>query len=325
MVGALVGGGAANAGDLVSATCSTLVSPPWLDPASHIALLNLGFPGQWDRRTYDWYLRRGFRGICGDILVRAEGTRVVAGMAMGHRQIRIGGGKIVDVHVISAGVTLRAEQGRGHYAALLQMAVERAREQRSAALVGFVTSDNGSGRGLQRLGARAIPSFYVFSGDPPRLRSAVRTLHTRRIGPDEERVAREQAPASHSCAAHFHYAREQDWRDQFVRRPNAVSAVRTGHDSLALVESVGSTDRLQWLACPDGKSARAIAALAAHSAALQRRFFFYTLDPLQAAAAQRAGLRVRKGYLMVQPTGGSPEGWEALAHARWSVQSGDRL
>jgi hypothetical protein len=309
----------------MTSTYTTHVNPKWLDPAGYVAFLNHVFPGQWNRRSYDWYLRRPFNGAEGEILVRADGARIVCGMGMSHRQIRVGADRIVDVHVISAAATLKDEQGRGHYGALLQLALERAREKRSAALLGFVTRSNASGRGLLRLGSRAIPSFYVFSADPPRAAPAARPVRLE-SPPQVERMAQELArrPARVG-SAHFHYARAEDLRQQFVQRPHPVRALRAAPDSLALVESVGSTDRLQWLTCPDGKVSSTIAALAARSAAASRGFFFYTLSPLQAAAARRVGLRVRNGYLMVQPSGCSRHDWETLAAATWSVQSGDRL
>lgn len=108
-------------------------------------------------------------------------------------------------------------------------------------------------------------------------------------------------------------------------RPHPVRTIRLAHDSLALVESVRETDRLQWLACPDEKSAASVATLAAASAAAGRKFFMYTLDPREAAAARRVGLRIRGGYLMLLPTGQSIEGWDRLTNAVWRVQSGDRV
>jgi len=304
---------------------TTLLNPGWLDPAAYIAFLNRAFPGQWDRNAYDWYLARSFRGVPADILVRADGERLLAGMGMSHRQIGVGG-RIVDVGVITAAATLPDQRGQGHYAKLLRMAVEYARDRRYVALLGFVTHDNGSGRGLMRLGSRAIPSFYVHSGHRPAARHpTTRCARDRAALRVRERVARELARSSKARQAHFHYERAEDWESQLIRRPHAVHAVQRGHDSLALVETVGSTDRLQWLACPKEKAVRNIATLAARSESAGKRFFMYTLDGCVAAAAGRAGLRIRSGYLMLQPTGTSSVDWNELAAAAWSVQSGDRL
>ncbi len=131
--------------------------------------------------------------------------------------------------------------------------------------------------------------------------------------------------SSRARDAHFHYARADDREGQLIRRPHTVRAVAWGHDALALLETVGSTDRLQWLACPKEKAVRSIAALTARSTSEGRQFFMYTLDGCVAAAARRAGLRIRTGYLMLQPTGTSGEDWNELAAGTWTVQSGDRL
>ncbi len=301
------------------------ISPQWLDPAAYVAFLNRVFPGQWDRDSYAWYLARTFNGVRAELVLRTVGERIVSGLGMNHRQIRVGAGRAVNVCVISAAATLPAERGRGHYAALLQAALECARERGWAALLGFVTRDNTSGRGLMRLGSRAIPSFYVFSEQRPRIRAAERLLRTERVEQAQERIARELTRTSRAPAAHFYYEQQEDWTQQLMRRPHPVRAVRCGHDSLAVIESVGSTDRLQWLACPHAKAASSIAALAAHSAAAGRQFFTYTLDPLLAKAARRVGLRIREGYLMLLPTGYSTVDWAELARATWAVQSGDRL
>jgi GNAT superfamily N-acetyltransferase len=323
VVGAPVGGGPANAGSDV--TPVSHINPQWLDPAGYVAFLNRAFPGQWDRKAYDWYLRRPFNGVHSDLLLRTRDEQIVAGMGLSHRQIKVGAGRSVNVCVISAAATAPGERGRGHYAALLQLALERARDRGWAAVLGFVTRDNASGRGLTRLGSRSIPSFYVFSGDRPRVRAAARLLRTEPVEQAQERIAGELTRAPRAPAAHFHYERDEDWKSQLVRRPHPVRLVRWGHDSLALMESVGSTDRLQWLACPHEKAARNVAALAADSAAAGRRFFTYTLDALLATAARRAGLRIKEGYLMLLPTGHSTVDWAELVRATWAVQSGDRI
>ena len=303
---------------------STWLNPRWLDPADYIAFLNRVFPGQWDRRAYDWYLGRSFNGVPVDILVRAQGEQILAGLGLGYRQIRVAQ-RIVAVCVISAAATLQEQRGQGHYAELLGMALEHARDRHYAALLGFVTQDNGSGRGLMRLGSRAIPSFYVHSGRRVSARRPTVGLRTGCATVSRERLAHELARSSRTRDARFHYERPDDWERQLIHRPHAVRSVRCGHDSLALVETVQSTDRLQWLACPKEKTVRCISALTARSASQGRQFFMYTLDACVAAAASRAGLRIRRGYLMLQPTGCASSDWNELATAAWSVQSGDRI
>ena len=314
----------------------TQINPRWVDSDSYVAFLNRVFPGQWDRGAYDWYMARDFNGVKSDLLVRAEGDRILAGMVIGSRQIRVGAGGPIDVCIVSAAATLPGERRRGHYAALLQTALEYSRQKGCVALLGFVTRDNGSGRELMRLGSRAIPSFYILSGARARIRHGLHPRATLTTSIAQRPVAlesvlacweRQVAPSDPSIgpAAHFYYGRVEDWKRQFLHRPHSVRAVRLAHDSLALVESVRSTDRMQWLGCPGAKTVRNIVALAAGSAAAGRQFFMYTLDSLLAAAARRVGLKVRDGYFMALPTGYSRGAWDELARASWSVQSGDRI
>ena len=309
---------------------TTQVNPSWLDPEDHTAFLNRAFPGQWDLQTYDWYIARPFNGRRGDVLVQAQGSRLCAALAMIPRQVMVGDWPAIDVAILAAGGTLPEERGRGRYAQLLQTALERARLLGYVALLGFVTAANASGRGLLRMGAHAIRSFYIASAERAALSTSPRARHRTLLTLDS--AARALAPprahrpvGASTPEARFHYEHETDWRRQFIDRPDTVRARRLCHDSVALIESVRGTDRLQYLACPDGKRTASVAALAAASAAARQRFFMYTLDPCAAAAARRIGLRVRDGYLLLQPTGYGGQHWEALAGARWQVQSGDRL
>lgn len=305
----------------MSATVTTHIDPQWLDAVSHRSFLNRVFPGQWDEASYRWYIARPFNGARSENVIRSEGERILSGMTLHDRQIRVDGHGPVDVSVISAAGTLSDERGRGHYERLLQAALGRARERSRVALLGFVTRGNGSGRGLSRLGAHAIPSFYIASPARRLVRHAVRRPFQRPA--TFGRVCEPVVPQVPQ--ARFHYERKHEWQQQFIDRPNRVGTIRLSHDSVALVEPVGDTDRLQWLACPRHKTAANIATLASRSFSASRKFFMYTLDPHHAAAARRVGLRIRDGYLMLLKTGCSPGDWTRLVSATWHVQSGDRL
>jgi len=301
------------------------LNPRWLDPASHIDLLNQGFPGQWNRAAYDWYIARPFRGVDNDTLVVTDDQHILSVMTLCYRQVGTDASRPVDVAVLSSAATQLSEKGRGHYGRLLEAARERALARGCAALLGFVTRDNVSGKGLTHRGARALPSFYIVSVSG---RGTARRPNGCRIALG----AAEHAPAalahgesSPTGTVRFLYERAGDWRRQFLERPSPARAIRLTHDSLALLETVGGTDRLQWLAAPREKVTASIARLASASASAGRRFFLYTLDPLIAAAARRIGLGARPGYLMLWPTGCRAEAWSTLANASWTVQSGDRL
>jgi len=302
---------------------TTQLNPDWLDSATYLEFLNAGFPGQWDRASLEFYTGRSFLGRSTDIGVRVDGRRILAGVSYCYRQIRHGKNDPIDVCVMSAGTTLRSERGRGHYRQLLETGVELSRAKSYSAILGFVTRENGSARGLQRLGAYSIPSFYIVSG--------VRRPARRRRLPEASPViraakeVRNRPQALHADEVHFHYPSEHDWLQQFMVRPHPIRALRVAHDATAIVETVGSTDRLQWLGCPREKAIASLAMLAAASTVAQRRFFMYTLDPLLAGAAARLGLCIRAGLLMMLPIDRERADWHALAAADWCVHSGDRL
>jgi GNAT superfamily N-acetyltransferase len=304
------------------------VNPRSLDRAGHIAMLDRAFPGHWSRPTYDWYIARSFHDVESETLAVSDGGRILSVMTVCYRQVGPDPGCPIDVCVLSSAATIPAEQRKGHYGRLLEAARERARMKGYAALLGFVTRDNVSGRGLAERGARAIPSFYVVSasGAGPRSRSPVRGAAPQAPPrPASHWIGHLQRESCRTAGIRFLYTRGDDWRRQFLERPSPVRLLRLAHDSLALIETVCGTDRLQWLAAPREKIAASIACLARASAAAGRRFFLYTLDPVIAACARRAGLGIRPGYLMLWPTGHAPDAWRAIATGSWTVQSGDRL
>jgi hypothetical protein len=308
---------------------ATEINPGWLDASAYVDFLNLGFPGQWNAASLDFYAGREFLGRAPDIGVRAERERILAGVSYCYRQIRLGAARPLDVCVLSAGTTRPGERGRGHYRELLDAGFALCREKAYAAILGFVTRDNGSARGLERLGAYSIPSYYIVSGArrpssstaSPRRPPASRPADAGRL-PEVLSCWNRPLPADR---VHFHYPGPEDWAQQFIRRAHPVRAVRLGHDVLALLETVGDTDRLQWLGCPHDKVIASVRRLAAASAASRRRFFMYTLDPLLAAAAARSGLGIRAGLVMLLPVDRGAADWSALAAAKWCLQSGDRL
>lgn len=306
----------------------TETNPPWLDADAYIAFLNGGFKNQWDRNSFRWYLRRPFNGRGTDIVVRSEGADILAGAAFCYRQVAGSDGAPLDVCIMSAGTTKGGERRRGHYAALLEAGIELCRKRACAALLGFVTRDNGSARGLLQIGAYAVPTHYL-AFDPSICRNrGKQSKAPRRVSPDELTVLLSNAgglpPTHDNQHLRFHYPSFLDWLQQFVFRTHHVSGYRLAHDALALVETVGDTDRLQWLSCPLERKISHIATLAAASRRLGRRFFMYSTDALLADAAARTGARERGGYLMVLPIEMTPQA-HALGSHRWALQSGDRM
>lgn len=309
----------------------TTINPAGLEVDACVTLLNRCFGGGWDRRTFHWYCARSFAGEQADLLVRAQGELLLAGISLACREVRVGDAPPVKVGMLGAAATLPEARGAGHYGALLLAAIERARQRGCVALVSFATQQNGSWRGLQKLGAAVLPSAYLSSIEP--FRAAVESRHH---GPAAAGHAtrfqlqrswrRQQRWRGETGApvARFHYPCFEDWRSQFMERPSPVQVLRPAADCLALVETVQDTDRLQWLDCPPAHAARYLRKLAEASAAAGRHFFAFTMAPHR-TMARATQLAMTPGWLILQPTGLDDAAWRQLAGARWRVHSGDRL
>ncbi len=259
----------------------------------------------------------------------------MSGVAICPRQVAIGA-QAMDVCVVSGAATTPEERGRGHYSSLLQTALEQSRRRGLVAMMAFVTRENTSARGLMRLGAHAIPSFYIASNGSERPRRRRRISDTSKTGTVpmtpaswmrrlHAEVRLPDTPAAKGSPAHFHYDRFDDWRGQFVTRPYPVHQIALSEDSVALVERVGSNDRLQLLQCPDRAVPGNIDAISGASGAAGQSFFMYTLDPRESRAAERLRLKIVQGHLLLQPTARATDSWDLLKGASWRIQSGDRM
>jgi len=284
------------------------------------------FGTRWTEAMYHWYLPRPFGGESPDRLILMDGERVVASCGLAYRLLRTPDGALHRVGIVVAACTLPGERGRGCYARVLQAAVERSAARACTAVLGFVTADNPTGRGLRRLGATEVPSVYIASHGLARVPGAA----TLRLGSAK---AVNGWPA-HACArplnppvpAGFHYPDAGAWASQMVDRPHAVQALRVGATCRALIECVGDIDRLQWLDGDPRERVAAIRAIAAHAQRRKRHFFMYSTRPGDAAVARRLGLLARPGYMMALASESRHEpavgGWATLF---WHVQSGDRM
>jgi len=111
-----------------------------------------------------------------------------------------------------------------------------------------------------------------------------------------------------------------------VERPDEVQSLRIGATCRALIESVGDTDRLQWLDGDGRERLAAIRAVALRARRRGRRFFMYSTCPHEVTAARRLGLAVHPGYMVVVPLqprhASDVRDWARMS---WHVHSGDRM
>ena len=303
-----------------------LVNPGEIDAEVGAGFLTQCFGTRWTEAMYRWYLQRSFGGEPPDRLILMDGARAVAGCGVVYRQLRTQDGAVYRVSVVVAACTLPSARGRGFYARVLQAAADRSAVRGCAALLGFVTADNATGRGLRRLGAAAIPSAYVVSLDRPAFTEAgILRVRDAKVADDwparaAARLRTEAAPAG------FHYPDASAWRSQMADRPYGVQTVRIGATGRAVIERVGDTDRLQWLDGDGRERVAAIRAIVARARCHGRKFFMYSTCPHEAAAARRLGLAAHPGYMMALPLqAGHACGVRDWPGMSWVVQSGDRM
>ena len=303
-----------------------LVNPQGMNADIGVGFLTRCFGTRWTEAMYRWYLQRSFGGETPDRLILMDGERVVAGCGLAYRLLRTPDGTVHPVSVVVAACTVPGERGRGCYARVLQAAIDRSALRACTALLGFVTADNATGRGLRRLGATAVPSAYIASHGVSRPPGTV-TLRLRRAKAADGWPAHANARlSSPPLQAGFHYPDVSAWRSQMVDRPHPVQSLRVGTTCRALIECVGDTDRLQWLDGDQRERAAAIRAIAAHAHRRKRHFFMYSTRPEDAAVARRLGLVARPGYMMaLAPETRHEPTVRAWATMSWHVQSGDRI
>ena len=291
------------------------------EPEVGAEFLTRCFGARWTDGMYRWYLQRSFAGEAPDRLVLNDGARAVAGCGLVYRLLRTPDGEVQRVSVVVAACTLPEARGQGCYARVLQAAVDQSAARGCTALLGFVTADNATGRGLKRLGATAIPSAYLASRHR-RGSAGAALLRLRETKVTDDWPARAAAAAP----AGFHYPDVSAWRSQIVDRPHPVDSVRVGASCRAVVEAVGDTDRLQWLEGDERERVAAVRTLVARAGCRGRRFFMYSTCSHETAAARRLGLTVRPGYLLALAVQACQtvrvREW---AHLSWRVQSGDRM
>lgn len=297
-------------------------NPERLAPDDYVELLNLSFGGTWTAELFHWYMQRPFAGRTPDLAVLCVDGKPVSGAAVNYRQLRDPHGQVHDVGVISGAWTHPEARGHGYYTRVMRESAARVATRGCELLLGFVTADNNSSKGMKTAGARMIPTVYATSsagstdtGDLPAIATA-----------SADTTQLYQQHNVHSMAATgYHYASPDDWTAQMLQRPGPVEVLRIGDDSLAIVEKTGDTDRLQWLSAPASARAGCLAALAARAQGSGRQFFAFCTGPSMAAVDSVTGLRAQAGFITCLPAGPLSDSAEAMLAGPWDVHSGDRV
>ncbi len=189
---------------------------------------------------FDWCFRRVLAGYPADLIEIKDGGRLVAGSAVTYRNVSVGSGT-VRAGILTGSFTLPHARGKGHFTHVVEQSLSLVETRDCAMLLGFVTADNASAKGLRGAGATMVPTYYC------RRRTAGSSRITFRRAAD---------------AARFAYTPEE-WHSQFLRRPEPAELI-DGGDHRAVIDKSG---RLQYF---DGDDRR--------TEDLDIRFF-YTTEP----------------------------------------------
>lgn len=353
----------------------------------YLESLNVCFPGWGGRNMFDWCFSRESAGLRPDlVMVHDDTCRAVSGTANTYRRVGLPNGQTIIAGIMTGSWTLPEARGQGLFTRLINESLDLASARQASLLLGFYARTNPSAGRLRAAGSALFPSWHIRSpaerqiatDAEARARACVENDTTAdgleakpnpgrlNFAPSAASTAimsrRDGAPDDHqdvADAVHLVYTPDE-WRDQFVRRPNPVTRVRSADQWSALVERTASFDRVLSLtlsASPeqdDAAWADAIAVLDARAAAAGRRVFVYTTDERQASAARDRGFEIVDGYVSALVSNGAslraafapgaggngdalplaPASSESQALAdpaspwylgRWSVRNGDRM
>ncbi|MEQ8206561.1 MAG: GNAT family N-acetyltransferase [Woeseia sp.] len=296
-------------------------NPEGYGVADYVDLLNRSFNGSWTPRLYHWYMSRPYAGKTPDNGVLMSDGQPVSGAGVVYRQLRDSEGRIIDVGVITGAWTLPEARGHGYFTKVMQESAVHVGAQGCELLLGFVTDDNASGKGMRRAGAYMIPTTYLLSSTTSNPQTKHLEVTPAKVDAGELHALHNR----HSAAAGYYYQHTDDWRSQFLERTNAVEVLRVGDETIGIVEQTPGTDRLQWLGGDSRTYAACLASLSARAEARGRRFFGFGCGSWLKDCDNYPELEQRGGFITCLPAGEvSPQNAAMLA-GPWEVHSGDRV
>jgi len=259
----------------------------------YLESLNVCFPAWGGREMFDWCFARESAGLRPDLMMVHDAGRAVAGLANTYRRLRLPNGQVMLAALMMAAWTLPEARGRGAFTRLIGESIEVAAARHAGLLLAFYTRTSPSASRMRTAGAALFPSWHIRSGGERRI-----TPHDRTYVEDGCADAAENGVAD---TVRLVYTADE-WRDQFVRRPDPVTRVRSANQWSALVERTPAFDRVLSLtlsdpSVPDAAWADAVGVLDARAAAAGRRLFVYTTDERQASVARSRGFEIVDGYV----------------------------
>lgn len=326
------------------------VSPP--PPSrSYLRHLRSCFPAWEGARAARWFFERRVGGPAADLLTVRDGRRMVAGVALTYRTMRLANDALILAATMTAGWTLPAVRRQGILTRLAYTTPGVAGRRGAALVLGFVRADNPSRAALVTAGYEEWPTRYLTDGTPS---AALETAGRWRSTPAAEATVGELFrlhALQGAGAVRPAYPDRRVFSSQFLERPRPCELLRLEGDdgeihAWAVLEAAEQTDRLQLLLTPPARRAECTAALRQLAAARERRFFAYDSGSSLDETWRELGLAVIPGRILVKAADeallaaalglgsgrpGPPAGASLLDPSSpwylgpWRLESGDRM
>lgn len=320
------------------------VNPPGAGE-EYLRHINDCFGGWGTPAKFDWCFARQAGGPPADLIVMRLQGRMIAGSAVTYRRVLLADGTPLLAGVLTGSWTLPEARGQGCFSRAIDETLALTAAHGGGLVLGCGTETNASARRIAAAGSALFPTVYASSGPgtplPPAGPAPAPPADPERALA-EMRDALERAQAGH---VRIHYTPDE-WRAQFLERPNPVEFLALGDDGWCVVEPVGEFDRVQALVPrASDRLGACLGAVLRRAMERGRRTFVFSASPEWARQFEILGLERTPGYLytLVADPGRLRDAlrvdapWPAdyaapLVDPRhpwylgpWSVQTGDRM
>jgi GNAT superfamily N-acetyltransferase len=291
----------------------------------YLAALNQCFPGWGGQDRYDWCFKRSLGGRAADLLLLADGKEVLAGSGVSYREIGPASGPVATIGIMTGSWTLPAARGRGCFAQIIEESLAACRDRNARYLLAFVVETNASFRRLTAAGSRLYSTAYLFA--PPALHLDPHPeIGDAEIVSDPAAIVDALSGRAQLAPAdffRFHYGSLEEWRGQFVERPQQTYALRFRGGAVVILEINRELARILLLSpCGAMTAEDCIKAAALHAHTIGRRLASTTARPETIEIYRRLGFEAAPGFITLIAADGSPHD---TMPPGWLFDDGDRM
>jgi len=309
----------------------------------YLECLNTCFADWGGMEMYRWCFDRRLGGRKPHIMLLEKGGTILGGSAVTYRHAVING-KIAVIAIMTGSWTLPEARNQGCFATMIDRSLLLARDAGAALLIAFVTQTNPSMKRLVSKGSAVFPTHYLVAGQaevPPG--PWVPLTAVADIGECSLDIPGFLA-SGRAGHPYFTYSAEE-WRSQFVERPEAMEFLCIDGACVGIVEKKGPFDRLLSFRGHQGHSREDILrACYVRSLKNERRLFFFTASSSLKDYAVKLGFEHIPGFLTTLiankaalrrafpgSTGGSPASADIYDPGspwyigEWDLATGDRM